>query len=247
MKRPAQFMIERGAIRGGVAIMTGAELHHMRNVVRMRPGAPVTLIDDAGVAYQGTIRRFETDRAIIELARASRAARAMSRITLAAAIVKGARMDYLVEKAAELGASVLIPLIAERGVVREPGAARLDRWRRLAAAAAKQSLAPFAMRVGDPIAFADLIRSVPDGTLCLVLDEGAPPLGVSIRGAAPDALLMMCGPEGGFSANELADARAAGFAAAGLGSRRLRCETAALASLSVAAAALDEISQAAEG
>ena len=245
MKRAAQFTIERGAIRDGLAIMTGAELHHMRDVARMRPGAAVRLIDDAGMAYEGTIGRFEADRAIIELA-ATQPSGAPPRITLAAGIVKGARMDYLVEKAAELGASVLIPLVTERSVVREPGLERTARWRRLAAAAAKQSLAQCPMRVDEPAAFADLIRRAADGTLCVVLDEDGAPLGASIRERAPDALLMMCGPEGGFSPSELANARQAGVTTARLGQRRLRCETAALAALSVASAALDEISKAGE-
>ena len=73
------------------------------------------------------------------------------RIILAAAIVKGPRMDFVVEKAAELGASELWPLVCARGLVRAPGTERLARWRRLALSAAKQSQSPAAMEVRPPI------------------------------------------------------------------------------------------------
>jgi 16S rRNA (uracil1498-N3)-methyltransferase len=149
-------------------------------------------------------------------------------------------MDFLVEKAAELGAAELWPVLCTRGVVREVGDERLARWRRLATAAAKQSLAPRATEVIAPLKLEDLIRRLDGRRLCVVLSAGAPPLGAILRKAGDRAPLLLCGPEGDFTDEELAAVRAAGFLAAGLGGRRLRSETAALAALSIAAGALDE-------
>ena len=126
-------------------------------------------------------------------------------------------MDFLVEKAAELGAAELWPVMCTRGVVREVGGERLARWRRLATAAAKQSLAPRATEVIAPLKLGDLIRRLNGGRLCVVLSAGAPPLGAILRKAGERAPLLLCGPEGDFTDEELAAVRAAGFLCRGTG------------------------------
>jgi 16S rRNA (uracil1498-N3)-methyltransferase len=248
MKRPARFAISSAAVDGAVALVGGAELHHMRDVMRLAPGAAVALFDERGAEYAGTLRGFQARHAVVEIAAPGRSrAQSTDGLILAAAVIKGPRMDFLVEKAAELGAAELWPVLTARGVVREVGGERLARWRRLATAAAKQSLAPRATEVIAPLGLEDLIRRADGGRLCVVLSAGAPPLGAILREARPRALLLLCGPEGDFTDEELAAARAAGFVAAGLGGRRLRSETAALAALSIAASALDELDGAVGG
>jgi 16S rRNA (uracil1498-N3)-methyltransferase len=249
MKRAAKlamrFAISSSAVDGAVALVGGAELHHMRDVMRLVPGAEVALFDERGAEYAGTIRSFQAHHAVVEIAAATHArAEATAGLVLAAAVIKGPRMDFLVEKAAELGAAELWPVMCTRGVVREVGGERLARWRRLATAAAKQSLAPRATEVIAPLKLGDLTRRLNGGRLCVVLSAGAPPLGAILRKAGERAPLLLCGPEGDFTDEELAAVRAAGFLSAGLGGRRLRSETAALAALSIAAGALDEFDRA---
>jgi 16S rRNA (uracil1498-N3)-methyltransferase len=249
MKRAAKlamrFAISSSAVDGAVALVGGAELHHMRDVMRLVPGAEVALFDEHGAEYAGTIRSFQAHHAVVEIAAATRArAEAIAGLVLAAAVIKGPRMDFLVEKAAELGAAELWPVICTRGVVREVGGERLARWRRLATAAAKQSLAPRATEVLAPLKLGHLIRRLNGGRLCVVLSAGAPPLGAILRQSRERTPLLLCGPEGDFTDEELAAVRAAGFLPAGLGGRRLRSETAALAALSIAAGALDEFDRA---
>jgi 16S rRNA (uracil1498-N3)-methyltransferase len=242
MKRAPRFAISSAAVEGAVATIAGAELHHMRDVMRLLPGTEVALFDERGAEYAGVIRDFQARQAVIEISAAARAqAEITSELILAAAVIKGPRMDFLVEKAAELGAAELWPVLCARGVAREVGGERLARWRRLASAAAKQSLAPRATEVVAPLKLEDLIRRLDGGRLCVVLSAGAPPLGAVLRQARTRALLLLCGPEGDFTDEELAAAREAGFVAAGLGGRRLRSETAALAALSIAAGTLDEL------
>ena len=143
-------------------------------------------------------------------------------------------MDFIVEKAAELGASELWPLVCARGLVHAPGVERIARWRRLALAAAKQSQSSSAMNVRAPLGFDDLIRSVPRTTLAVICTQGAEPLSRVIRRAHPRAILIAIGPEGDFDNAERAKTSDAGFVVAGLGPNRLRSETAALGAVSIA-------------
>ena len=150
-------------------------------------------------------------------------------------------MDFLVEKAAELGAAELWPVLCARGVVREVGGERLARWRRLATAAAKQSLAPRPTEVIAPLTLEDLIRRPNGGRLCVVLSAGAPALGAVLREARRRTRCCSCAGRRAISrTRNWASVRSAGFVPAGLGGRRLRSETAALAALSIAAGTLDE-------
>lgn len=240
-QRAPRFALAHDAIDGRVARIGGNELHHLRDVMRLGPGDAVGIVTGNGAEFTGRIARFGADYAEIEIDGVVERETAHAGIILATAIIKGPRMDFVVEKAAELGASALWPLECARGVVRRPGNERLARWRRLATAAAKQSLAPRQMEIRPPISVADAAREVPKETLAMVCAEGAAPLAAVVRKARPRAMLIACGPEGDFGAAERDAMAAAGFVAVGLGANRLRSETAALAALSLAAGALDEI------
>jgi len=237
-KAPPRFAIAMPPDANGLAIVEGAELHHMRDVMRLGAGSPVVLLDADGFEHSGAIDRYENSRAIVIVESSTRSSRAM-RLILAAAIIKGPRMDLVVEKAAELGATELWPLICAHGLVKSPGVERLARWRRLSISAAKQSLAPHPMVVREPVFFADLIRAAPADTLAIICERTAEPLDTVLHRLAPRAILIATGPEGDFDRAELTAAHEAGFVAAGLGRNRLRSETAAIAALSIAANAID--------
>lgn len=234
MTPPRRFTIARAPDASGVAHVEGAELRHMRAVLRLAAGARVSLLDQAGVEHRGVIEGYERERAVIRV-ESSSVSTARPQIILAAAIIKGPRMDFVVEKAAELGASELRPIVCERGLVRSPGAERLSRWRRLALAAAKQSHSASAMEVRAPMEIDDLIRGLPSGTLAVVCAQGGAALAEVIRRTRPRGILIAVGPEGDFDGDELAKLANAGFVAAGLGPNRLRSETAAVAAVSLAA------------
>jgi 16S rRNA (uracil1498-N3)-methyltransferase len=237
---PPRFSIACAPDATDVAHVEGAELRHMRTVLRLAVDARVSLLDPAGVEHRGVIERYERDRAVVRIEASSSRMSGQIRIIMAAAIIKGPRMDLIVEKAAELGASRLWPIVCARGLVRTPGAERLARWRRLALAAAKQSRSAATMEVLPPVVFDDLIRGVPTGTLAVVCAQGGEPLGEVIRRAHPRGILIAVGPEGDFDDDERARAAGAGFVAAGLGPNRLRSETAAVAAVSIAAGLLHD-------
>jgi 16S rRNA (uracil1498-N3)-methyltransferase len=250
MKHLPRFAISVAAadvrIHGAVRV-TGTELHHMRNVMRLGPGTEVVVSGADGVEYAGRIAGFEANSAIITLAGAHHNRPQSRRLIVAAGLIKAARMDLLIEKAAELDAAEFWPLVCTHSVVREPSSARRERWRRIANAATKQSLRSGAMELLDPVDVGAMVRSVPKAALAVTCVAGAEPLSVVIRRiinrprACPVTLVLAIGPEGDFTAEELAAMREAGFVAAGLGGNRLRSETAALAALSIAAGIFDEM------
>jgi 16S rRNA (uracil1498-N3)-methyltransferase len=233
MKPAPRFAIQSAPDSRGTARIAREEAHHMRHVMRLGRGAAVTLIDQEGRSYSGTISAYDREGALVQIASSQRP-HSRPPLIVASAIIKGPRMDFAVEKAAELGATELWPIVCAKTVGKAPGKEKILRWRRLAAAAAKQSLALPAMQVRDAVPFATLIRSVPRDTLALICSAGAEPMRQLMGNERPHGLLIASGPEGDFARDELEAAIAAGFVAVGLGPNRLRSETAAIAALALA-------------
>jgi 16S rRNA (uracil1498-N3)-methyltransferase len=155
-------------------------------------------------------------------------------LTLYEAVPKGGRMDLLVEKATEIGATRIVPLVTERGIAR-PRGGKVERWRRVAEAAARQSLRVGVPEVAEPVDLSGAIREVgEDG----VLLHNAPELEVLETVVSSPAALFI-GPEGGWSEEELRMVREAGLSLAQLGPYRLRSETAGIVAVARARAALE--------
>jgi 16S rRNA (uracil1498-N3)-methyltransferase len=250
MKRLPRFAISDDSASPGTAgtvRVTGSELHHMRDVMRLGPGTEIVLCGPNGSEYAGHIAAFDANAAIITVAAHHHQEHKSHRLILAAGVIKAARMDLLIEKAAELDADEFWPLRCARSIVREPSSARQERWRRISIAATKQSLRSRTMEVHDPVDVGAMVRSLPKAALAVTCIAGAEPLSAVIRRAVnglkacPVMLVLAIGPEGDFTAEELATMREAGFVAAGLGGNRLRSETAVLAALSIAAGVLAEL------
>ncbi len=238
---PPRFRIDSAAVSGKTARIQGAELHHLRDVARLRTGDGIAMVDERGRRYAGRIVSVDADSALIGIDHVEEP-RASSPLIIALAIIKGPRMDVAIEKAAELGATHLWPLHCARCVARDPGPERLARWRRLASAACKQSLSVRPMEVSAPMEFRELPARAPDGVLRVICRAGAPPLSSVLGNATRAGILIVCGPEGDFTEQEVAAAEQAGFVRAGLGRNRLRTETAAIAALAIAAPILEALS-----
>ena len=150
------------------------------------------------------------------------------------AVPKGGRMDFLVEKAAEIGATRIVPLMTERGIVR-PRDGKVERWRRVAEAAARQSLRLGLPEVAEPVDLPGAIREAGENGVLLHNSPELEDLECVI--SSPAALFI--GPEGGWSEEELRLAGEAGLAPAQLGPYRLRSETAGMVAVARARAALE--------
>jgi 16S rRNA (uracil1498-N3)-methyltransferase len=237
---PPRFQISSTAIHAGLARIRGPEAHHLRDVMRMRAGALVSLIDERGRNLEARIVLVDSKGVVVRIERVAEPG-AQPPLILALAIIKGARMDFAIEKAVELGATEIWPLICARCVARDPGRERIARWRRLAIAAGKQSLAAHRVEVRAPLSFDEMLTQVPDAMRPVICQAEGLPFHWVAKQATRKGILIACGPEGDFTPEELAAAERAGFMRATLGINRLRTETAALAALALAASVLVEL------
>jgi 16S rRNA (uracil1498-N3)-methyltransferase len=201
-------------------------------VLRLQPGAALTLFDGSGGEWTATVEKMgRTDVRVQVGAHAAVEREAAREVHLALGIPANDRMDWLVEKAAELGVASLQPLTSERSVLRlqgERAERRQAHWQAIAAAACEQC---GRNRVPPVHALADLASWQPAVAARHVLSfaDDARPLAQLLADRAP--LLLLSGPEGGLSPREEAAARAAGFQPVTLGRRVLRADTAPLAAL----------------
>ena len=207
--------------------VTGAEFAHMTHVMRMREGDAIRVVDGAGTCYDALIASIGRASATCSITSRTELLHEPQRdLTLGAGMLKNpSRFDYLVEKAAEIGALRIVPLLTERTIPRH---AKTDRWQKLCVAAMKQSGRCVLPRVADPVPFAEFIAHSATAALKLIPHEKSDaPLAPALSSGDGPAVICI-GPEGGFSDGEVAAAEAAGFMAVSLGARRLRTETAAL-------------------
>jgi 16S rRNA (uracil1498-N3)-methyltransferase len=237
----ARFFLTKKNIQGDSAAVAGPELEHMRKVLRLGPGDRVTLFDDEGWEHDGVIRSYSDVSAEIKILNSCRPERESSvRITLAQALGKGDKLDWIVEKATELGASAIAPFLCRRTVPKLDAAARekkAARWRRIALSAAKQSGRVRVPEILNVMDFSDLVRRPWPCDLKLIFWENETARGLARlreENSSVDSLLLVIGPEGGFAPEEVAEAEQSGIQSVRLGKRILRTETAAVAALSLA-------------
>ena len=225
------------AVTGDAVRFDRDEARHLGRVLRLRPGDLVDATDGAGHLY--TVRLATLDgtgaTGVIE-ARAEPARESPCAITLAQGILKGDRMSWLVQKVTELGVGRIVPMETGRGVARPaPGVAVQRRWERIAREAVKQCGRVVVPTVERPRPFAEVTREAALHDVALLCWEGGGvPLDEAVPfGARPARLLLLVGPEGGFTADEVALAQERGARLWSLGPRTLRAESAGLAAVAV--------------
>jgi len=200
----------------GSPVLDPADRHHLERVLRLRPGDEITVSDGAG--------RWRPCRLGDPLEPAGAVAadpRPEPPVAVGFALTKGERPEWAVQKLTELGADRIVPFTAERSVVRwtaDRAATHAERWRRIAREAASQSRRTWLPKVEETQTFAELVKR--PGAVLAHPGGGPPGLGTGV---------VLVGPEGGWSENELAVARAAGVPLVSLGPHVLRAETAAMA------------------
>ncbi len=215
-------------------------------VLRKRSGDRVQVVDSGGAAYAATLAvdGHDVHATLDALLERDRVETALA-ITIAQAVPKGQKMDLVVEKATELGAHAIVPVRSARVIGHDTGAAKLERWRRIAKSAAQQSgrtRVPAVADVHDWDALLATFASYDRVYIPWELSDPAPLREVFERElAAARSVLVVIGPEGGFAAEEVERARAAGATPISLGRRILRTETAALVVLAAALYARGEL------
>jgi len=235
--RPPRVFLPAPAAPGQTVQLPAEVRHHLRAVLRLRPGARLAAADPSGSEFDLELLPDGGARVLARAADGPGPEPAVA-LTLALAVPEGARMDWAVEKAVEIGAAAIRPLQAARAARPPAGAERIARWSRLAAAAAAQSRRRAVPAVLPAL---DLPAAVAQaGGPCAVAHPGAGAglWGVAASWPAGGAALIAIGPEGGWTDGELGAAEAAGARVCSLGPRVLRVETAAIVALTLALHAL---------
>ena len=213
-----------------------AQAHHLRDVLRMRAGDAVTAFDDHGLTGLAVVLCATPQRVTLRVSAAEADRRAKLAWTVAAAIPKGSRADWMIEKLAELGTGAFIPLSADRSVSLPAGNEKLARWSRLATEASRQSGRSGVMRIDPITSVAQVVQTQQSGERWyLSTRPGAKPVIEMTSAPPPDALLMLIGPEGGWTDEETSLLDASGFTPVRLAETILRVETAAIAAAAMAA------------
>lgn len=217
--------------------------HHAARVLRLRDGAAIVLFDGKGGEYPGVLH-IEGKQVSASLgAHAPREAELPGRITLVQGLPSGDKMDWVIEKAVELGAAAVVPIAAQRSVLQLSGA-RLDKrvqhWQRIAQSAAEQCGRNRLTIVEAPRSLRDYLAG-PAAGLRLLCHPDAPddlPAALASGNVGEHGLTLLVGPEGGWSESELQEAQRAGVTAVRFGPRVLRTETAGLALIAASTALL---------
>lgn len=219
---------------GDVLRFSEEEGHHVHKVLRGRAGDSVEVVDGEGRLF---VAELLGERKATVLEERSAGSGAGGEITLYQAVPKGRHMDLVVEKATEIGVNRIVPLSTERGLVRlSEGDGKVRRWRRVAEAAARQSLRLRIPEVAEVVSFPEAVREAGETAMLLHNGEDLLPLEDIASGSTAS---LFVGPEGGWSDGELAMAGRYGLRVASLGPYRLRSETAGMVAVARAYAALE--------
>ena len=230
-----------GELTEAIAI-TGGDAHHLANVMRAQIGDAITVVDAAGQAAEMVVTALTRDAVHLRMQRVLPAETADREVVLVQALLKGEKMDFVVQKAAELGAVCVCPIVTEHVVVRydaKKAAVKAARWQKIADEAAKQCGRRMLMTVAPIVSLTDLLRdpayigAADTATVFCYEQEERQSMRTVLGGTEARRVTLIVGAEGGFSPAEAAAVTAAGGEPVSLGHRILRAETASLTALAV--------------
>lgn len=213
---------------------------HAVSVMRYKEGDELAVIDGLGCSYLAKISSIQKNKVLIDiLAETEVDAESPADYILCQGILKGDKMDLVIQKATELGVGAIIPLITARSQVRETR--KMVRWRKIAEEASEQCGRAVVPKIGSPVLFDDFLKNtIPSGPAHGIIfwEKGGFPVDSALDKAGlsamhSDSLYLIVGPEGGFEGQEVEAAESRGFIKASLGRRILRADTAAVAALSL--------------
>jgi 16S rRNA (uracil1498-N3)-methyltransferase len=224
-------------VAGGEVVLSAQAGEHLTRVLRLETGAAFTLFNGAGGEYSATIAG--TGKKVTALVRDHLAVERESplQVTLLQGVARGERMDLIVQKATELGVTRIVPVLAERSVVKLDARQRerkREHWQAIAVSACEQCGRNRVPGIGEPVALGDAIAALsPDGLHCLLAAGGETSLAAVAARVPARPFVLLIGPEGGLAEHEREFALSGGFLACSLGPRVMRTETAGLAALAL--------------
>lgn len=232
-------LVPRTAVDGDVVRVDGADARYLVAVCRLGPGDTFTAACGPDEAMQVKIEAASRSRVVGRIVRRWSIQQTGLEVTLLQTILKARAMAWLVQKATELGAARIVPVVTERSVPRpdaEQASKMTERWARIAKEAAEQCGSFRVPAIMCQVPFAQAVSDLCGGNSLRILlheQQGTPSLRDQLRDTAGGRVAIAVGPEGGFSPGEVRLAGEAGFRLASLGQYVLRAETAALSALAI--------------
>ncbi|MCM1106245.1 MAG: 16S rRNA (uracil(1498)-N(3))-methyltransferase [Blautia sp.] len=229
--------------------ITGSDVNHIKNVLRMRPGEKIRVSTPAGVSFFCRIEEISAELVLARIDAADRlGTEPVHKVYLFQGLPKGDKMEFVVQKAVELGVHEIIPVAMKNCVVKldeKRAANKIKRWQSIAESAAKQAKRSVIPAVRMPVSFREAVKLAGELSLVMLVPyEKAHGLAATrelISGIPKGAGIgLMIGPEGGFAPEEIDCTDKSGFHCISLGRRILRTETAGPAALAMLMYALDE-------
>ena len=234
------FFIKKVQIKDHQIEIRGELLRHLRDSLRVQRGERISCVDEDAVRYTVVITHIGKDILTGDVTEEIRRSECPAvYIHVVQAIPKGSRLDFIIEKATELGASAITPVMTERSVVRiekDRVGEKLKRWSRIALESAQQSGRWDVPEITPPVTLPDFLASFRKADLNLLLWEGEKRVTIKdvLKGVQEvKSVTVLIGPEGGFSEDEIGKAVEKGFVAVSLGELILRTETAPITALSI--------------
>ncbi|NLJ76910.1 MAG: 16S rRNA (uracil(1498)-N(3))-methyltransferase [Peptococcaceae bacterium] len=235
-----RFFVDPAFIDDPLIRITGPDVNHITRVLRLGPGSTVVVLDGRGRSYEAEIQNPGKEEVLCRIKKELLTVPACPvKLTLAQGVTKGDKMNMIIQKGTELGASRFIPLICRRTVVKLD-AGRMDkkirRWQRIAMEAAKQCRRPDVPEVTEAMGLDRLLASLPRQCVALMPWEEERHVllkDVLRKSHTGEEVYVLIGPEGGFAASEVEQAQACGVKSVTLGPRILRTETAGMAVLTM--------------
>ena len=227
-----RFYAPPSAFADQTVTLAADEARHLRDVLRLKPGDEVYVFNGLGREFRCSVSNARRDSAELRIESEVEAAKPESQLQLilCVALLKGEKFDLVVQKATELGVTRVVPVITRYADIHlrdeADGTKRVARWQRIALEAAKQSGRAFVPEISMPVVFEAVLANTNDGGRLMFSERG----GGTLSSLAPSqSVTALVGSEGGWSDEELEQARAQNFHIITLGGRILRAETAAIA------------------
>lgn len=243
-----RFFVDPSQIGEKEIVITGPDVNHIRNVLRMRAGEELLAADGQGSEYRCILRELQDSEIRAEICRKlSGSAELPSRITLFQGLPKSDRMDFIIQKCVELGVFRIVPVTTKRTVVKldaKKEESRRKRWTAVSESAAKQSGRGIIPEISGVQSFREAVEEAGELDVCLIPYEKAEDMARTreiLSGIPAGASIgVFIGPEGGFEEEEVREAMEAGARPITLGRRILRTETAGMAVLAMLGYLLEE-------
>lgn len=238
-----RFFIEQPNLHSSPYVfLYGDEHHHLSRVARIKPKEKVWLFDEQGTCYLARVEEIEREKTCLFILKKMEEEEQKVKITLGQGLIRSKKMGLIIQKATELGITTFIPVITSRSIIKiqEKNEKRIERWQKIAREAAKQSKRAFVPSILSPMPLSKLLDERKEERKLLLSENRGRYLKdilLSFSGnhkaRIPSSVIILVGPEGGWSEQEETDILNHDYEAISLGRQVLRAETAALSSIAL--------------